>query len=78
MDGLLLSYLQLQEYQDSGKLWADSLTIRLHELHIMPDDLKSDMSQAYSVADLLLQDPYKRMLDSLEKIANAQNEDLED
>lgn len=36
------------------------------------------MSQAYSVADLLLQDPYKRMLDSLEKIANAQNEDLED
>lgn len=77
-NALVYALVHLQEYQDSGKLWADSLTIRLHELHIMPDDLKSDMSQAYSVADLLLQDPYKRMLDSLEKIANAQNEDLED
>ena len=75
---MVYALVHLQEYQDSGKLWADSLTIRLHELHIMPDDLKSDMLQAYSVADLLLQDPYKRMLDSLEKIANAQNEDLED
>lgn len=77
-NALVYALVHLQEYQDSGKLWADSLTIRLHEFHIMPDDLKSDMSQAYSVADLLLQDPYKRMLDSLEKIANAQNEDLED
>ena len=27
------------------------------------------------VADILLQDPYKRLLDSLEKIADSQNEE---
>lgn len=36
------------------------------------------MSLAYKAADLLLQDPYERMLDSLERIANSQNEDQED
>ena len=75
---LVYALTNLYENQDSGKLWADSLIIRLQELHILPEELKSDMSLAYKAADLLLQDPYKRMLDSLERIANSQNEDQED
>jgi hypothetical protein len=35
------------------------------------------MSQVYKVADILLQDPYKRLLDSLEKIADSQNDEEE-
>ena len=38
----------------------------------------TDMNQVYRVADMLLKDPYKRMLDSLERIANSQTEEQED
>ena len=38
----------------------------------------SDMTQVYRVADILLQNPYKRLLDSLEKIADSHNEEQED
>ena len=77
-NALVYALTNLYENQDSGKLWADSLIIRLQELHILPEELKNDMSLAYKAADLLLQNPYKRMLDSLERIANSQNEDQED
>ena len=77
-NALVYALSNLSEYQESGKEWADSLLIRLAELHILPNELKNDMSLVYRAADMLLQDPYKRMLDSLEKIANAQNEELED
>lgn len=77
-NALVYALSNLNEYRDSGKLWADSLQIRLNELHILPQNFSSDMSEVYKAADMLLQDPYKRMLDSLEKIANSQIEDQEE
>lgn len=77
-NALVYALSNLSEYQESGKLWADSLQLRLAELHVLTSELKNDMSLVYKAADMLLQDPYKRMLDSLEKIANAQNEEQED
>lgn len=77
-NALVYALDNLNEYRESGKLWADSLLIRLEELHILPQDLSTDMSQVYKAADMLLQDPYKRMLDSLERIANSQIEDQEE
>ena len=65
------------EYQDKGKLWTDSLKARMADPQLQQYDL-SDMTQVYRVADILLQDPYKRLLDSLEKIADSQNEEQED
>ncbi len=77
-NALVYALSNLSEYQETGKLWADSLQLRLAELHVLTSELKNDMSLVYKAADILLQDPYKRMLDSLEKIANAQNEEQED
>jgi len=77
-NALVYALSNLNESRDSGKLWADSLQIRLEELHILPQNFSSDMSEVYKAADMLLQDPYKRMLDSLEKIANSQIEEQED
>lgn len=77
-NALVYALSNLNEYRDFGKLWADSLQIRLEELHILPQNFSSDMSEVYKAADMLLQDPYKRMLDSLEKIANSQIEEQED
>lgn len=77
-NALVYALSNLSEYQETGKLWADSLQLRLAELHVLTSELKNDMSLVYKAADMLLQDPYKRMLDSLEKIANAQNEEQED
>ena len=65
------------EYQDKGKLWTDSLKARMADPQLQQYDL-SDMTQVYRVADILLQDPYKRLLDSLEKIADSHNEEQED
>lgn len=76
-NALVYALSNLSEYQDKGKLWADCLTIRMSEPEFREFDL-SDMNQVYRVADMLLKDPYKRMLDSLERIANAQAEEQED
>ena len=62
------------EYKDKGKLWADSIMIRMEEPQLQGYDL-SDMSQVFQVADILLQDPYKRLLDSLEKISENTREE---
>lgn len=77
-NALVYALSNLNEYRESGKLWADSLQIRLEELHILSQNFSSDMMEVYKAADMLLQDPYKRMLDSLEKIANSQIEEQED
>lgn len=77
-NALVYALSNLNEYRDSGKLWADSLQIRLEELHILPQNFSYDMQEVYRAADALLQDPYKRMLDSLEKIANSQIDEQED
>lgn len=77
-NALVYALSNLDECIDSGRLWADSLQIRLEELHILSSEFKYDMAAVYQAADMLLQNPYKRMLDSLEKIANAQNEEQED
>lgn len=76
-NALVYALCNLGEYQDKGKLWADSLMARMADPQLQQYDL-SDMTQVYRVADILLQDPYKRLLDSLEKIADSQNEEQED
>lgn len=67
-NALVYALSNLADYQDKGKLWADTLMQRITtepELHQY--DL-TDMMQVFKVADILLQDPYKRLLDSLEKL----------
>lgn len=78
-NALVYALCNLEEYanEHKEKLWVDSLIVRLNEPQLQHYDL-SDMNQVYQVADILLQDPYKRLLDSLERIANANNEELED
>lgn len=76
-NALVYALSNLGEYQDKGKLWADSLMARMADPQLQQYDL-SDMTQVYRVADILLQDPYKRLLDSLEKIAESHNEEQED
>ena len=76
-NALVYALSNLGEYQDKGKLWADSLMARMDDPQLQQYDL-SDMTQVYRVADILLQDPYKRLLDSLEKIADSHNEEQED
>jgi len=76
-NALVYALSNLGEYQDKGKLWADSLMARMADPQLQQYDL-SDMTQVYRVADILLQDPYKRLLDSLEKIADSHNEEQEE
>ena len=77
-NALVYALSNLAEYQDKGKLWADSLMARLaDDIQLQQYDL-SDMSQVFKVADILLQDPYKRLLDSLERIADSNNVDEEE
>lgn len=77
-NALVYALSNLGEYQDKGKLWADSLMARLADDPLLQQYDLCDMSQVYKVADILLQDPYKRLLDSLEKIADSKNEDEEE
>lgn len=76
-NALVYALSNLSDYKDSGKLWADSLMARMAEPQFGTYDL-TDMNQVYRVADMLLKDPYKRMLDSLERIANSHTEEQED
>ncbi len=73
-NALVYALSNLGEYQEKGKLWADSLMARMADAQLQQYDL-SDMSQVFQVADILLQDPYKRLLDSLEKYADSHNEE---
>lgn len=66
-NALVYALWHLEDYKDKGKLWVDSLLLRLNEAEFSKFDL-TDMSQVYKVADILLQNPYKRLLDSLEKL----------
>ena len=77
-NALVYALSNLGEYQDKGKLWADSLMARMADDPQLQQYDLSDMSQVYKVADILLQDPYKRLLDSLEKIADSKNDEEED
>lgn len=76
-NALVYALSNLGEYQDKGKLWADSLMARLQDDPELQQYDLSDMSQVYKVADTLLRDPYKRLLDSLEKIADSKNDEEE-
>lgn len=77
-NALVYALTNLPDYVDSEKLWSDSLIQRMQDEELKQfniDDLRTDMSQVYKLADTLLQDPYKRLLDSLEKInANIKDE----
>lgn len=74
-NALIYALSSLGEYQDKGKLWADSLMARIADDPLLQQYDLSDMAQVYKVADILLQDPYKRLLDSLEKIADSKIEE---
>ena len=74
-NALVYALSNLGEYQDKGKLWADSLMARIADDPLLQQFDLSDMAQVYKAADILLQDPYKRLLDSLEKIADRKNEE---
>lgn len=76
-NALVYALSNLCEYHEKGKLWADSLMARMEDPQLQQFDL-SDMAQIYKVADIMLQDPYKRLLDSLEKITESQSEEEED
>ena len=76
-NALVYALNNLGEFQDKGKLWADSLMTRLSDDPQLQQYDLCDMAQVYKVADILLQDPYKRLLDSLEKIADSQNDEEE-
>lgn len=76
-NALVYALSNLGEYQDKGKLWADSLMARIEDDPQLQQFDLTDMAQIYKVADILLQDPYKRLLDSLEKIADSHNEEEE-
>lgn len=75
-NALVYALSNLSEYQDKGKLWADSLMARMDDPLLQQYDLR-DMAQVFKVADILLQDPYKRLLSSLERIADSHNEEEE-
>lgn len=66
-NALVYALANLSEFHEKGKLWADCIMIRMKEPALCNLDL-SDMMQVYEAADILLQDPYKRLLDSLEKL----------
>ena len=79
-NALVYALCNLDEYKNSGKLWSDSLVTRLQMPefeNISVDDLSQDMTLVYKVADILLQDPYKRLLESLEKVNNNIKEEEE-
>lgn len=76
-NALVYALSNLGEYHEKGKLWADSLMARMEDPLLQQYDL-SDMAQIYKVADLMLQDPYKRLLDSLEKLSDSQSEEEEE
>ncbi len=73
-NALVYALANLSEYQDKGKLWADSLQALMADQDLMQYDL-NDMHQVFQVADALLQNPYKRLLDTLETIAGRNNEE---
>lgn len=71
-NALVYALQNLSEYEEKGLLWADSLMARLNEPELRTYDL-SAIDQVYKVADILLKDPYKRLLNSLEKINDNLN-----
>lgn len=76
-NALVYALNNVAEYHEKGKLWADSIIARMDEPELQNYDL-SDMAQVFEVADILLQDPYKRLLHSLEIIVDSRNDDEED
>lgn len=72
-NALVYALINLESYRDSGKLWADSLIQRIHdEPELLNYDLTNPMD-VFKMADQLLRDPYKRLLNSLEKLNDKMN-----
>jgi hypothetical protein len=79
-NALVYALCHLEEYIDKGKLWADSIVQRLQSPEYKDfemESLSTDMNMVYKLADTLLQDPYKRLLDSLERLGNNLKDDME-
>lgn len=76
-NALVYALSNLEEYQDKGKLWADCLVQRFNDPELQAysiEDMK-DMKCVFEVADFLLQDPYQRLLDAVERINDNLKED---
>lgn len=76
-NALVYALTNVAEYHEKGKLWADCIMARMDDPELQQYDL-TDMAQVYEVADILLQDPYKRLLNSLELIVASRNEEEEE
>ena len=75
-NALVYALANVAEYYEKGKLWADCIMARMDDPELQKYDL-ADMAQVYEVADILLQDPYKRLLNSLEQMVASRNEEEE-
>lgn len=69
-NALVYALSNLVEYQEKGRLWADCLVQRFNEPELKDYDVENmnDMTYVFEVADILLQNPYQRLLDAVEKI----------
>ena len=78
-NALVYALSNLSDYADKGKLWADSIMQRIQsEPQLQQYDL-TDMQDVFRMADQLLQDPYKRLLDAIERINESiHSDDRED
>lgn len=74
-NALVSALCNLESYQGTGKKWVDCLEFKLNEMKVPVSDFQ-DINRAFDVADELLQDPYKRMFDALEK--NNDNVEVND
>ena len=67
-NALVYALLRLDEYKDSGKLWADSLLHRLGTEPALQQYDYADVEDVFALADALLQNPYARLMNSLENL----------
>lgn len=67
-NALVYALSNLSLYYEKEKKWADCLMQRMQEPELEKYSDLDDMYNVFKAADIILQDPYKRMLDAIEKI----------
>lgn len=67
-NALVYALLHLEDYENSGKLWADSLLHRLKTEPMLTQYDYRDKDDIFALADALLQKPYERLMNSLENL----------
>lgn len=74
-NALVYALSNLKVYYDKEKKWADCLMQRMQEPELEKYSDLDDMYNVFKAADIILKDPYKRMLDAIEKINDNLKED---